>query len=410
MASRIEKNLAGRVFNLQKQAGRVPPQILASARRILQDSSAQGDVENVRRYLGISKSGASALGRAGKKLARIQGAAFSISQDIELLQHSAQDGRPTAVATVRLINNLNDQVQLAIRSKWAQRTAETAARLLNRDPVWAGRILKIAGRGLRLGGLAVTAAMTGVEVAERFFENRRQLGAAIGARKDIARQLQMDPRRARAEEMAAITEVEKTRGGLRTLLDAIGFRGSTEQDITKRQNQRLQHLAIARGLAPQLGINTDAVLADAAARKGKLISELTSREQNEAIDEAVAPRIPTLAEMKNSEMVNTQMQREYGGFASAGKLGLFAKEVGSTFGLSQTPVQALEARRTELANEYLGRYLQTMEAQKKDLNTLADQIKEQRTPAQQQLHRDRMERAEMEYNSHRSRHKAWSTN
>jgi hypothetical protein len=410
VASRIEKNLAGRVFNLQKQAGRVPPAVLASARRILQNASGQGDVDNVRQYLGISKSGASALGKVGKKLARIQGAAFSISQDIELLQHAAQDGRPTAVATARLIGNLNDQVQQAIKSRWAQRTAEAAAKLLGRDPVIAGRLLKAVGRGLRLGGLVVTAAMGAAEVAERFFENRRQAGAAISARKDLARQLQMDPRLARAEESLSEEAVLGARGKARTVLDWLGFKGGSEQEITKRQTERLRQLEQARRLASHLGVDVDATLAQTAARKGKTIGELTGRERSEAIDEAVRDKTPTLESMKNSTMVNRQLEREFGKVGSWGQLGLFAKEVGSTFGLTQTPEQALAERRDQLAREMLGKALAVMEKRQEEIDQLAQQMKAQRSPAQQQMHRDRMDRAESEFNSHRSRHRAWSTN
>jgi hypothetical protein len=412
MASRIEKNLAGRVFNLQKQAGRVPPTVLASARRILQNASGQGDVDSVRRYLGISKSGAGALGKVGKKLARIQGAAFSISQDIELLQHAAQDGRPTAVATARLIGNLNDQVQQAIKSRWAQRTAEAAAKLLGRDPVIAGRLLKAVGRGLRLGGLVVTAAMGAAEVAERFFENRRQAGAAIGARKDLARQLQMDPRLARAEEALAAEEVRGARGKARTFLDRLGFNAGTEQETTKRQADRLRQLEQARRNASHLGVDVEGVLAGVAAQKGKLISELTQRERNEAIDEALRPKIQTLESMKNSEMVNKQLEREFGKVGSYGHLSLFAKDVSSTltFGLTQTSEQAVAERRDQLAREMLGKVLAVMEKRQEEIDQLAQQMKAQRTPAQQQMHRDRLDRAEGEFNSHRSRHRAWSTN
>jgi hypothetical protein len=407
MASRIEKNLAGRVFNLQKQAGRVPPQVLAAARRILQGSSSQGDVENVRRYLGISKSGASALGRAGKRLARIQGAAFSISQDIELLQSAARNEQPTAVATARLINNLNDQVQQAIKSKWAQKAAEGAARLLNRDPVMAGRFLKAVGRGLRMGGLIVTAAMGVAEVAERYFENRRMAGAAIGARKDLARELNTDPRFAQREQTAATEAVSRAKSKLRGLLDSFGFSGSTENEATKKFDSRKKQIEAMRRLAPHLGIHVDEVLAGAAARKGKLPSELTLRERNEALDAATKSRVPTLAEMRNSEMVSQQMEREFEHFS--GRFGTAAKDLGSVFGFSQSGDQEKESRRDQLAREYLDKYLATINKKLEHFEEIARQSREARTPAQQQMHRDRLERADAEFNSHRSRHKAWST-
>lgn len=407
MASRIEKNLAGRVFNLQKQAGRVPPTLLASARRILQGTNSKGDVDSVRQYLGISRSGASALGRVGKQLARMQGAAFSITQDIELLQSAARAERPTAVATARLINNLNDQVQQAIKSKWARSAAEYAAQMLNRDPAMAGRFLKAVGRGLRLGGLVVTAAMGVAEVAERYFENRRLAGAAIGSRKDAARQMHMDPRLAREEEAASAAEVKGARGGLRGWLDYFGFNASTEQAITKRQVERLRQIDRARRIAPHMGIDTDRVLAEAAKAKGKLIGELTAREGNEALDQATRQKMPTLEQMAQSEQVQKRLEREYDHFS--GSVGLFAKEIGSTFGLSQTPEQAIAERRDELAREYLTKELERLAQFQQDAEEVARQIREQRSPAKQQMHRDRLERADAEFNSHRSRHKAWST-
>jgi hypothetical protein len=407
MASRIEKNLAGRVFNLQKQAGRVPPTLLASARRILQGTNSKGDVDSVRQYLGISRSGASALGRVGKQLARMQGAAFSITQDIELLQSAARAERPTAVATARLINNLNDQVQQAIKSKWAQRAAEGAARLLNRDPVMAGRFLKAVGRGLRMGGLIVTAAMGAAEVAERYFENRRMAGAAIGARKDLARELNTDPRFAQREQIAATEEVIRAKSKLRGLLDSFGFSGSTENEATKKFDSRKKQIEAMRRLAPHLGIHVDEVLAGAAARKGKLPSELTLRERNEALDAATIQKMPTLEQMAQSEQVQKRLEREYDHFS--GSVGLFAKEIGSTFGLSQTPEQAIAERRDELAREYLTKELERLAQFQQDAEEAARQVREQRSPAKQQMHRDRLERADAEFNSHRSRHKAWST-
>jgi hypothetical protein len=407
MATRVEKNMAGHVFNLQKQGGRVPPQVLASSRRILQNASGQGDVENVRRYLGIYKSGSSALGRVGKRIARIQGAAFSISQDIELLQSSSKDGRPTAVATARLINNLNDQVQQAIKSKWAQKAAEVAARLLNQDPVMAGRFLKAVGRGLRMGGLVVTAAMGVAEVAERFFENRRQSGAAIGARKDLARELNADPRVAQSEQTAASEEVSRAKSKLRGLLDSFGFSGSTENEATKKFDARKKQIEATRRLAGHLGVNVDEVLARAAARKGKLPSELTLRERNEALDAATKSRVPTLAEMRNSDMVSQQMKREFEHFS--GRFGTAAKDLGSVFGFSQSGDQEKESRRGQLAREYLDRYIRTIEKQLANFEEVARQSREAWTPSQQRMHRDRLERSEADYNSHRSRHKAWST-
>ncbi len=407
MAARIEKNLAGHVFNLQKQGGRVPPKVLASARRVLQGSGSQGDVESLRQYLGIYKSGSSALGRAGKRLARIQGAAFSITQDIELLQNSSKDGRATAVATARLINNLNDQVQQAIKSKWAQRAAEGAARLLNRDPVMAGRFLKAVGRGLRMGGLIITAAMGAAEVAEKYFENRRLAGAAIGARKDLARELNTDPRFAQREQTAATEEVIRAKSKLRGLLDSFGFSGSTENEATKKFDTRKKQIETMRKLAPHLGVSIDSVIAGAAARKGKLPSELTLRERNEAIDAATIQKMPTLEQMAESEQVQKRLEREFNHFS--GSIGLFSKEVGSTFGLSQTPEQAIAERRDELAREYLDKYLETINKKLEHFEEIARQARETRTPAQQHMHRERLDRSEAGYNSHRSRHKAWST-
>ena len=162
-----------------------------------------------------------------------------------------------------------------------------------------------------------------------------------------------------------------------------------------------------RRLAPHLGINVDQVIAGASARKGKLPSELTLRERNEAIDAATKSRVPTLAEMRNSEMVSQQMEREFEHFS--GRFGTAAKDLVSVFGFSQSGDQEKEARREQLAREYLDRYLATIDKKLENVEEIARQSREARTPAQQQMRRDRLERADAEFNTHRSRHKAWST-
>jgi hypothetical protein len=83
----------------------------------LQRADQAGDGEAVRRYLGISRGGGTALKGALKTFERIQGAALDITRDIELIQSAQARGQDTGIATTRLLMNLNTQVQDAIKSK-----------------------------------------------------------------------------------------------------------------------------------------------------------------------------------------------------------------------------------------------------------------------------------------------------
>lgn len=419
MASRLERNLAASVFKLQKRGSNVPPAIRAAARRVLQRKDSKSDVENIRRWLGISRSGTGAAGRVGKRFQRVQGQVFSVSRDLEQIRGAQERGESTTLQTARLFQNLNFQVQRAIKTKWAKQAAEKGAQFLGKDPVVAGRFLKALGRGLRLGGLVATATSAAFAVAEGFFKRERERQQLVSKGLDLARQINLDPRLRRQIEQRQRDVFEREQGVGARARDAVekflGFLPSGEVDIQKRLSRQIQTASAARRIAPQILGNVDEILARTARAKNKFVGELTPRERAEALDNALQARIDPL-QLRNDPRIQRQLTREMNllipgvGTTTFPTVTAFFRNIASekTFGLIQSESQVREARRIELAKEFMEKEIARFQRLIEEANEDARQIRQRRTPEEALAHRERIEFAAATWNSQRSRHKAWS--
>ena len=420
MASRIEKSIAGKVLKMHKNrpAGE-NGHIRAAARRILKNRGTEQDIELCRRFLGIRKSGAGAARGAMRAYKRIEGQVFSLSQDFELIRASQDRGESTAVPMARLMQNLNFQIQSAIKTKWARNAAERAAEFFGKNPAVASRALKALGRGLRLGGAIGTAALLGITAAETFFRQRGETAKSKARSLDLSRALKIDPRLSRDIRVNVEESEAENRSYLRSLLHSLGYTESEQKEIEGRQKTQKETLAKARAIAAELGIDVGAVLGKKARALGKPINELTEREKNEALDAQIRPKLDP-KNFLNDERVQKELsyrldprRQGEGAVAAFNKFSMYTRRgaqliAGDMLGFTETFEQSTNKLRNKLAEQRAAEFVQYLEQRVKDRMEQEQQKEEKRDPVKNFRREDALLNARMSFRAiKRRRIGAW---
>lgn len=158
MNPNIAKGLANKVFALQRASGgSVPGIIMRSARLVRDGHGSASDVEAIRNYLGISKSGYSAAGRSTRSLNAAIERSSRFSTALDMAQRG-QLGGYTQLAGMGV-----QEINKIVSSKAFEGALQKATDTLLSNPNKADRLLAgtklaySARRGVRALGAAISA-------------------------------------------------------------------------------------------------------------------------------------------------------------------------------------------------------------------------------------------------------------
>lgn len=154
MAARdsFANNLANKIFGLQKRSGGgVPGEVVRSARFVKEGRGSPADVENMRRYLGASRTGAGALKRSAGQANRAIGTANRLSSNLDMIQRGQLGGY------IGIAQQTAQSVEQLTRSPLFKRAVESISMKVFDDPGTAARFLNRT-RGLARGAVAGLAA------------------------------------------------------------------------------------------------------------------------------------------------------------------------------------------------------------------------------------------------------------
>lgn len=407
MPNAFDQRAAAAIIGMQGKGENVPNDVLDAAARIQIGMGSESNVKLVHKFLGNKRGGGSALRKLrGKLKGAIQGAA-NISRDVELYDQASREGRSTSVAQARLVNTLTTELDKFTRSKLVRNVVSGVAQRLGADAGFAARMLKNIGRFARLGGAVATIAQIGVDLAESHLSQRKKIAEFQGSQKDLTRLLELDPRLGRRIEGAGRAIGYEQASAWQKLKAALGFGESLETDVNDVTTRLKKLRAVRRDqFARQGGGKVLAALARKAAETGGSISDLSSWQAKQAIDEALGNFGPDT--FRNDAVVNAQLDREFGGWDNVPAAGMRNYLSLYTFGLVKSESQMMELRRTELAVERMEQVIKYREARDKDRINAAAQMRAFRTPAQKLEHLVDQQRNLAQWNQYRSRHKAWS--
>lgn len=400
----VENALANKIFRLQKQSGgNVPGEVVAAARRQKEGTASQADHDAMRSYLGIHRSGASAIGKGQKFLNKVGGKISNIQTQIQLAQGA--EGSQAVVAQSRLVSTAINELNSLTKSKGVNKIVDKVASFVTKDPAAGGRFLKALGRGLRLGGVVGTILFAGIAAGTALFEARGKLAQSVGAIKDLARQFATDPRITAAVEKQVYGIASsgklldpKIAGRVVGRIPGMGALGALvtdylEADIAEEaknlQQQTLDARGKARGALLDLGAHPGILLAEFASRRGKTVGELTPQERNEAVDQFIADQYD-FSKFGDSNYVEGEMAKRVP----------LQKAYDAIFGLEQS-------RRDKFSLEYSNRLLKSAAQRANERKRVAEATRLARDPAENFRMRVEQEEADARWTSHRSRHRAW---
>ncbi|MCK6471405.1 MAG: hypothetical protein L6R28_06635 [Planctomycetes bacterium] len=326
---KLAKRFSLKFFSQAKTAGIPDKSVAAAARKVLSGKGSDADAETVLGFYGVRTSGATQAARGYKKFRQ---GFDEISRDVQLLAQATETGSGATVAQERLISNLNEKVQNLISSKWARTTAEKAVQFIGYHPVVANRMLYALGRFLRVGGVVASIGMAGVAVGQTLLSGRARGAKAQTDRRDLVREFTSDPTLVRDLQREAERNVKAQKhvddktvdrlfnalfgetgafepDGLRALMK--DYLDAEAQEEIKAEVQRgLSARKAARGAVGEFGIDRNSVLARFASKRGKTISELTERDQAEALDAAINEAIPSVDQLLSNPESRSKIEAE----------------------------------------------------------------------------------------------------
>jgi hypothetical protein len=252
------------------------------------DMSEQQLLAKLRSGMGISKSGETWLnGVTGSIQRSVQTAARAGT----LWNTAQQGGLAGASAQAGLLQMGVDKVNDIASSKTMEKVLVTASEKLFSNPIAGQQLFYAIGRGLRLGGGIVTAALMAWQVGESYFTNRGRQATAEGAVYDQARQAGLNYSPEARAQRDAIAKTVEAASPFDRMLDKLGFGGGLAEAKAKEESKAIQAFQTARANAGKLGIDTSGLLAAYAAARGLKVQQLNERQRNEAINAAVAAKM-----------------------------------------------------------------------------------------------------------------------
>ncbi|MCP4639454.1 MAG: hypothetical protein GY851_03425 [bacterium] len=284
----IAKGLARKVLKLKGQGSNVPDTTARAARVVLQNKGTESDVQLLRKHLGISRSGAGAIGKAMKGATGLTSGLLNISRDISMLGQEGQSGAAAARLSLTAVSGVADAV--GNNKKALVGIGENVAKQLGKDPALASKFVNGLARVSRLAGVLGAGFAIGAQLVSAFINQQKRAGeAGLAAHK--ARMAFAAGDRGAAVEEQAQREAELDMRVSTALADnpflILGtkeyFGQRVSEAAAKRKIQLIQERTKERQILNQSGAGQEALAAFAASR-GLPVSLLSKRDSNTVLD------------------------------------------------------------------------------------------------------------------------------
>lgn len=283
----ITQNLGKRILSLGTQ---LPPDIVAAAQQAASGTGTMPEgqmLSQLRGALGIEHSGATAVNRFSNS---IRGAVQGASRVGVLLNTAQQGGVAGASAQSRLFMGAIDKVDDLTKNENVVQIATKIGEAIAGDSLAGSRFLYALSRGLKLGSAVGAIALAAWDVGASYISNQKRAAAAQGSSFDAARAagILATPELAASERSRTDHDAAMSAGMTDRVMDAFGFSGAIEERKAKAAKDNFDAIAGARSNAARSGVDTNALLIDAARKKGKSVSQLNEREKAEALNKAAS--------------------------------------------------------------------------------------------------------------------------
>lgn len=291
------------------------------------------------------------------------------------------------------------------KNRDVRRTAKQISEFITGDKKFGITILKSLGSALGLAGGAAAVALSGVAAANELFSQRRRSAQAQIDTFNAGTNLEFEASNAKGIRNRIRQSVESTRGMIGVYSDAAGYTEQTEGEVSRRTIDQLNTYNTARSQAQRMGIDVDAVLNDAAKKKGVSVNEMTPAEKNEALDPVVQAKVKSSI---TDSMVDTEVKAR--GFRinknKSGEQGFYNPYATESLETSERDQQAfIEGQRIKIRQELEGRVVNEISERNEVERRTADKVMSQRTPEQRQkIDRD-LRNSTYKLAAARSRHK-----
>lgn len=293
----ITQNLGKRILSLGTN---LSPNVVAAAQQAAAGNGPMPErqmLEQLRGALGIEHSGATAVNRA---TGAIRGVVQGASRVGVLLNTAQQGGVAGAAAQSRLFMGALDKVNELTKNENVVQVATKIGEAIAGDSLAGSRFLYALSRGLTLGTAAGAIAMAAWDVAASYLSNQKRASAARGSSYDAARSagLLATPELASSERARTDRDAAMSAGIGDQAMAVFGFNGAIEERKGKIAKQNFDAIAGARTNAARNGVDTNAILTEAARKKGKSVTQLNEHEKAEALNKAASN---TLRDRANSD-------------------------------------------------------------------------------------------------------------
>lgn len=384
---KFAQDLARSIMASAVKGQNVPMDVQNAAERVQLGAGTRADLAIMMKFRGLRRTGAGAIRGAVRGLRMFGQSVENISREASILEGRADKG--TSVDRARFVQSILGEVEKYSKTKLVKELAKDFAVNIGRDGVAASRFMSMFRGALRLGG---SVAMVGAAALE-WWEARTHRDDSINA----ARGRNIDAYRSSYVSMDRKAEIHKEalkRYGYEGVLfgnarlDDVGDRAAAKY-AEEQTEEELKFIKARRDNAKLLGVDTGAVLAREAAKRGVSVQELTPRERAEIIDAAVDPRLNQRQYLYDEQ---TQRQLDY--------------EFGTVL-LPKTERQR-EQRRFEIARERAMKDIEKRKEAVEAAREVAMKMRESRTAGERLEHSRAQANARAEFTSFASRHKTWN--
>lgn len=264
-------------------------------------------LESFRTYTGTARSGAKAVKGGLSSYRKVIGQGAQIGT---LLNTAKQGGASASFANAELVGMGVDHISKAFDSKSVQKALGKAMSGLFSDPAASTRLLRAMGRGIRLGGAAVSAALIAWDLGEGVFDRRKRNAQADGNSIAATNTMVGDPTLARSLRGRAGKQVHQMRSsGVDDVMNFFGF-GDTEAEEKEKMASRMAGTVAAAGKgADALGINRLQVFQQYAKDHGTSVNNITDAEKTEALNNAASQKLDDIVGAKEGQVQSMAEQR-----------------------------------------------------------------------------------------------------
>lgn len=290
MASGAEQGLAKKLLSLRGRGSAVSNDLAAAARRVLDGQGRSGDMDAIRAYFNVGRSGASSLRRMTGTGSRLIGVGMNVSRDIDLMVSGSAAAGPRAAANVAL--GVADEI---VKNRRAlTKVGESVCERIGADPAIASRMFNSLSRVAKVGGVAGSIVLAAFSVANSAVETMQT--ASRNMREAQKQGLEYGNRLKESwiqEKAASQVESERILGyaasGLAGIMSDYNplamfnewLASRNTDEVAKRQMTMLARAKTNREMVRGHG---GVALAEFAAARGKAIGDLTEMERNQALD------------------------------------------------------------------------------------------------------------------------------